>query len=262
MKTNISSLIFSLATITHKVWVIVAVIEFSLAILIWQLSGGGLIPGPFIVAQTTLGLFQDPEFISSLISSLCLTIKGMCISIVIALLFSYLSVLPIFSPIAKFAVQCRYLTLTGLIFLFTLLTKNGSDLKISLLIFGIVPFFVTSLMSIIAEINTQEYDLCKTLRMGPWETLYEVIILGRLDLVLEVMRQNFAISWLMITMVEGLSMSEGGLEVMLIKANKYVNLPKVFSILVIIFTLGMTFDFVLCALRRWLFPYCRLQVVK
>jgi NitT/TauT family transport system permease protein len=146
--------------------------------------------------------------------------------------------------------------------LFTLLTKNGSQLKTSLLLFGIVPFFITSLVSIIDQINTQEYDLCKTLRMGPWETLYEVVILGRLDQVLEVMRQNFAISWLMITMVEGLSMSEGGLGVALIKANKYVNLPKVFAILVIIFALGIAFDFVLSTLRRWLFPYCRLEVAK
>jgi len=259
---KLSSLITPLSTMTHRVWVIVALIEVALALTFWQMSGGGLIPGPVTVIKTVIALFSEPDFLNNLMSSLCLTIKSMCIAIIIALLLSYLAMLPVFNPIAKFAVQCRYLTLTGLIFLFTLLTKNGSQLKTSLLLFGIVPFFITSLVSIIDQINTQEYDLCKTLRMGPWETLYEVVILGRLDQVLEVMRQNFAISWLMITMVEGLSMSEGGLGVALIKANKYVNLPKVFAILVIIFALGIAFDFVLSTLRRWLFPYCRLEVAK
>jgi ABC-type nitrate/sulfonate/bicarbonate transport system permease component len=255
-------LIQPLATITHKLWVIVALIEVGIALFIWQMAGGGLIPGPVIIFKSTLALFSDPDFVGNLLTSIVLTLKSMAFSIVIALAFSYLSVVPMFNPITKFIVQCRYLTLTGLIFLFTLLTSNGSQLKISLLIFGIVPFFVTSLLSIISNISQQEYDLCTTLRYTRWETVLEVVVIGRLDQVVEVMRQNFAISWLMITMVEGLSMSEGGLGVMLIKANKYVNLPKVFAILVIIFTLGLVFDFLLNQIRFWIFPYCKLQKTK
>ena len=53
-------------------------------------------------------------------------------------------------------------------------------------------------MSILDSINTQEYDLCKTLRMNNWQTMWEVVIVGRLDQAIEVMRQNFAISWMMI----------------------------------------------------------------
>jgi ABC-type nitrate/sulfonate/bicarbonate transport system permease component len=255
-------LISPLSVVSKRVWLIVAGVEILIALIFWQLSGGGLIPGPGAVFKALGQLFSEPDFMNNLLSSFSLTLKGMSFSIVIALIISYLSMLPFFSPVAKFVVQCRYLTLTGLIFLFTLLTKNGSDLKISLLIFGIVPFFVTSLLSIFASINSQEFDLCRTLRMNDWETLYEVVILGRLDQVLEVMRQNFAISWLMITMVEGQSMSEGGLGVMLIKANKYVNLPKVFAILVVIFAIGILFDVLLGTLRRWLFPYSKLQVAK
>jgi ABC-type nitrate/sulfonate/bicarbonate transport system permease component len=183
-------------------------------------------------------------------------------SILIALAVTYLSLIPLFSLLSKFIIKCRYLTLTGLIFLFTLLTKNGSDLKISLLIFGIVPFFVTSLLTIIDAINIEEYELCKTLRMNSWKTLWEVVILGRLDQVIEVMRQNFAIAWMMITMVEGLSMSEGGLGTMLIKSNKYVDLGTVFSILIIIFVIGIFFDFLLGQIRYWLFPYTKLQLRK
>jgi NitT/TauT family transport system permease protein len=125
-----------------------------------------------------------------------------------------------------------------------------------------VPFFVSTLVSNFESINSQEYDLCKTLRMNNWQTWYEVIIIGRIDQVVESMRQNFAITWLMITMIEGLSMSEGGLGVMLIKTNRPINLSKAFALLIIIFIVGMIFDYVLGKIRTWFFPYTNLQVLK
>ncbi len=239
------------------------ILEAFIALLLWEVFGGhGLIPGPLKIIQSVLKILTSNYFIDNFFSSLTLTMTGMGISIVIALLVSYLSLIPLFAPIAKFIVKCRYLTLTGLIFLFTLITQDGHQLKLSLLIFGIVPFFVTSLLSIIDAINVQEYELCKTLRMNNWKTLLEVVIIGRLDQVLEVMRQNFAIAWMMITMVEGLSMSEGGLGTMLIKSNKYIDLGTVFAILVIIFGVGVSFDYLLKNLRFWIFPYTRIQIRK
>lgn len=231
--------------------------------MLWQVfAAGGLIPTPSKILESLIKITSSGDFYDNLFASLSLTLKGMGISIMIALAVCYLSLIPFFNPAAKFIIKCRYLTLTGLIFLFTLLTSNGSDLKLSLLIFGIVPFFVTSLLSIIDSINEQEYELCKTLRMNSWQTLLEVIIIGRLDQVIEVMRQNFAIAWMMITMVEGLNMSEGGLGTMLIKSNKYIDLGTVFAVLIIIFVIGVCFDFLLAKIRGWFFPYTKLQMRK
>lgn len=249
-----------LRILNKRTLTILVAVEVLLALAAWQLSGSGLIPTPTKVLAALGHIVQMPDFLDNLFASLSLTMKGMFISIAIALLISYLSIVPFFQPIARFVIKCRYLTLTGLIFLFTLLTQSGHQLKLSLLIFGIVPFFVTSLLSVIDHIHAQEFELCTTLRMNRWKTLWEVIIVGRLDQVFEVMRQNFAIAWLMITSVEGLSMSEGGLGVMLIKANKYVQLDVVFGTLVIIFILGILFDYLLGMLRHWLFPYTKLTV--
>jgi ABC-type nitrate/sulfonate/bicarbonate transport system permease component len=252
-----------LTQIKGRTSIILIVVEAFAALLLWEIFGSnGLIPTPSKIISSVLRIITTESFIDNLFSSLALTMTGMGISIVIALIVSYLSLIPFFAPIAKFIVKCRYLTLTGLIFLFTLLTQDGHQLKLSLLIFGIVPFFVTSLLSIIDSINVQEYELCKTLRMNNWQTLLEVVIIGRLDQVFEVMRQNFAIAWMMITMVEGLSMSEGGLGTLLIKSNKYIDLGTVFAILVIIFSLGIFFDYLLRNLRLWFFPYTKIQVRK
>lgn len=241
----------------------VIIIEALLALFIWEIFGrNGLIPTPSKILAAVGRIVTSDFFVDNLFSSLGLTLTGMAISIIITLFVSYLSVIPVFAPLAKFVVKCRYLTLTGLIFLFTLLTQDGHQLKLSLLIFGIVPFFVTSLLHIIESINVQEYELCKTLRMNNWQALLEVVIIGRLDQVLEVVRQNFAIAWMMITMVEGLSMSEGGLGTMLIKSNKYIDLSTVFGLLVIIFGLGIFFDYLLRNLRHWFFPYTKTHLRK
>jgi ABC-type nitrate/sulfonate/bicarbonate transport system permease component len=252
-----------LTHIKGRTAVTLIIVQAVAALLLWEIFGrNGLIPTPSKIITSVIKIVTSDFFVDNLFSSLFLTFTGMGISIVIALLVSYLSLIPFFAPLARFIVKCRYLTLTGLIFLFTLLTQDGHQLKLSLLIFGIVPFFVTSLLSIIESINNQEYELCKTLRMNNWQTLLEVVIIGRLDQVFEVMRQNFAIAWMMITMVEGLSMSEGGLGTLLIKSNKYIDLGTVFGILVIIFGLGILFDYLLKNLRFWFFPYTKLQVRK
>jgi sulfonate transport system permease protein len=146
-----------------------------------------------------------------------------------------------------------------LIFVFTLLTKDGSTLKLSLLVFGIVPFFVSSFLGVIVSIDRQEYDLCKTLGYSNWQTLYEVIIVGKADQAFEILRQNFAISWLMITMVEGLNMSEGGIGALLIKYNKYNDLTHVLALQAVILLIGLFFDYLLGMIRQWLFPYTKLQ---
>jgi len=251
-----------LNSINHQTFIILVLSQAAIALTIWQLTGGGLIPSPIKVLESVIRIAGTDYFWNNFFSSLSLIFQGMGISILIAIVISYLSLIPFFNPFANFIIKCRYLTLTGLIFLFTLLTDDGHELKISLLIFGIVPFFVTSFLSIINAINVQEYELCKTLRMNNWRALYEVVILGRLDQVFEVMRQNFAIAWMMITMVEGLNMSEGGLGTMLIKSNKYIDLGTVFAILVIIFLVGIFFDFILGQIRHWLFPYTKLQLRK
>ncbi len=260
---TLKKIITPFSQLSNSTKIVLVALNVVLALVLWQtFAVGGLIPTPIKILESLVKITTSNDFYDNLFASLGLTLEGMGISIVIALVVCYLSLIPFFNPLAKFIIKCRYLTLTGLIFLFTLLTSNGSDLKLSLLIFGIVPFFVTSFLSIIDSINDQEYELCKTLRMNSWQTLLEVIIIGRLDQVVEVMRQNFAIAWMMITMVEGLNMSEGGLGTMLIKSNKYIDLGTVFAVLIIIFLIGVCFDFLLAKIRVWFFPYTNIHVRK
>lgn len=246
--------------ISKQTFIILGIIQALLALFFWHFASNGLIPKPLKVAEAFFKLITSKNLLDNVLVSFTLTIKAMAISIVITLFFSYLSVIPFFKNIALFLVKCRYLTLTGLIFIFTLLTQDGSQLKLSLLIFGIVPFFVTSFLAVIITTDNQQFEICKTLGYNNWETLYEVIVVGKADQVLEIIRQNFAITWLMITLVEGLSMSEGGVGTMLIKFNKYNDLTNVLALQLVIFVIGLFFDFILGTLKYWLFPYTKLQI--
>jgi sulfonate transport system permease protein len=246
--------------ISRQTFIIMVVLQVVIALTLWHTASDGLIPKPAKVGAAFFNLLSTRLLMDNILVSLMLTLKAMFYSIIITLFFSYLSVMPFFRSIALFLVKCRYLTLTGLIFIFTLLTQDGSQLKLSLLVFGIVPFFVTSFLSVIVHINKQEYELCQTLGYNSWQTLYEVIIIGKADQVFEILRQNFAIAWLMITLVEGLSMSEGGVGTLLIKYNKYNDLTNVLALQLVIFIIGVGFDYLLGSLKRWLFPYTKLQI--
>ncbi|MFT3932780.1 MAG: hypothetical protein QM726_04115 [Chitinophagaceae bacterium] len=247
------------ARISKQSFTIMVIAQVVITLLLWQTAANGLIPAPGKVATAFLRMLTTSLLLDNLLSSLLLTVKAMLISIVITLFLAYLSVIPFFKSIAQFIVKCRYLTLTGLIFIFTLLTKDGGQLKLSLLIFGIVPFFTCSFLAVILDIDKQEYELCKTLGYNNWQTLYEVIIVGRANQAFEILRQNFAISWLMITMVEGLNMSEGGIGALMIKYNKYNDLTNVLALQLVIFIVGLLFDYLLGSIRVWLFPHTKLK---
>jgi sulfonate transport system permease protein len=243
--------------ISGQTFLILVGSQIAVTLMSWQLMGGGLIPPPSKVLNALSQLLTTRLFMDNLLTSLMLTGESLFYGVLITLLLGYASVIPFFQPVAQFIVKCRYLTLTGLIFIFTLLTRDGGQLKLSLLLFGIVPFLTTSFLSIIVKTPDQEYELCQTLGYNRWESLYEVIIVGKSDQVFEVVRQNFAIAWMMITMVEGLNMSEGGIGALMIKYNKYNDLPHVLALQTVILMLGLGFDYLLGALRHWLFPYTK-----
>jgi sulfonate transport system permease protein len=243
--------------ISGQTFLILVGSQIAVTLVSWQLMGGGLIPPPSKVLNALSQLLTTRLFMDNLLTSLMLTGESLFYGVLITLLLGYASVIPFFQPVAQFIVKCRYLTLTGLIFIFTLLTRDGGQLKLSLLLFGIVPFLTTSFLSIIVKTPDQEYELCQTLGYNRWESLYEVIIVGKSDQVFEAVRQNFAIAWMMITMVEGLNMSEGGIGALMIKYNKYNDLPHVLALQTVILMLGLGFDYLLGALRHWLFPYTK-----
>jgi NitT/TauT family transport system permease protein len=123
-------------------------------------------------------------------------------------------------------------------------------------------FFVTSFCEVISSINKNEFIQARTLRMSEWRVVWEVIILGKLDQVFEVIRQNFAIAWMMLTMVEGISRADGGVGTLLLNQSKYMNMGGIFAIQISILIVGVFFDYLFGYLKTLLFPYSNLTKEK
>lgn len=243
--------------VSKKVRIGVVAFWVLLFLGLFELFHSKVIPPPSRIAGSLGKLLSSKEFYEDLVASLITTLKAMFYSILVTVIIVYASTIQFFTPLAEFISKCRYLTLTGLVFVFTMVSSNLSELKMYLLMFGIIPFFVTSFLSIVSHTPPEEKWKGYVNKSGRWGTLYEVVVIGKLDMLFEVMRQNFAISWMMITMVEGFAMSEGGIGTLLIKSNKYLDLSPVFAMLVIVLVLGLIFDYGLSHLRTIFFPYLK-----
>ncbi|HRC86703.1 MAG TPA: ABC transporter permease subunit [Thermoanaerobaculia bacterium] len=241
--------------VSPAVMKILVAVQAAIALGIWFLSPFPVLPRPPEVLSALGSLWSEGGLAEELGTSLKLNIEAVLLTLVIALALSYLTVMPFFRPIATAVSKGRFLGLTGLTFVFTLLVGGGHPLKVALLVFGMTVFFVTSMASVVAEIPKEQFDYARTLRMGEWRVVWEVVVLGTFDKALEVLRQNAAIGWMMLTMVEGISRSEGGLGAMLLNQNKHFRLPEVFAIQIVILVVGIFQDTLLGWLGRILAPH-------
>ncbi len=197
-----------------------------------------------------------------LITSFLLNLEAIAISAILSLLLAYLTVIPFFRPIVALLSKLRFLSMVGLTFFFTLMATTGHELKLFLLVFSVSVFFVTGMAEVVASIPKEKFDLARTLRMGEWRVVYEVIVLGQADKAFEVLRQNAAMGWMMLTMVEGISRSEGGVGAMLLNQNKHFHLSAVFAIQLTILLLGLGQDYAIGLLRNIFCPYADLTLER
>jgi NitT/TauT family transport system permease protein len=231
---------------------LIIAVEVALFFCVWVFSPFPLLPTvgevwAAFVEQWGQGLPGE------LIVSFYANIQAIAISCVISLGLAYLTVLKGFRPIVTVLSKLRFLSMIGLSFFFTMATSNAHQLKISLLVFSISVFFVTGMADVIESIPQEQYDLARTLRMGPWRTVYEVVVLGQIDKAFDVLRQNAAIGWMMLTMIESMVRSEGGVGAMLSTANKHFYLNAVFSIQITILMLGLFQDYMISLAKNKLF---------
>lgn len=243
-------------------YAIMVVIQVIIALLVWFLSQSPLLPTPIEIVQAFGRLTREENMIQELWTSMALSLEAMLYATFFSLLIAYATVVPFFRPLAFLVSKFRFLTLVGLSFVFTLMTHSGHSLKVWLLVFGITVFFVTSMVGVVQTVSRNELNHARTLRMSEWQVVWEVIILGRIDVVFDVIRQNFAIAWALLTLVEGIVRSEGGVGVLLLNQNKHFRIDAVFAIQLAILLVGIALDYGIGFLKRLFCPYATLTLDK
>jgi ABC-type nitrate/sulfonate/bicarbonate transport system permease component len=94
--------------------------------------------------------------------------------------------------------------------------------------------------------------------MSDWEILWEVVVLGTAADALIVLRQNAAMSLLLISFVESIERSEGGIGAMLATQDKYFRISAVMGIQLCVLALGLGQDYALGWLRLAACPFADL----
>lgn len=230
-------------------------IVLILLALFWQIERNPMIPSLYEIGNKFIQIIPSHDFMSNLFMSLKLMSFATVLAVIISLLLSYLYKLPALEALSVLVTKIRFIGYVGVTFIFTILFKDGASIKASLLVFSIVPFFVASALSLIGSIDRQEIELCRTLNMNNWEILWEVVIVGKLDQIFEIIRHNIGVSFMMLTFVESLS-DEGGIGMMMVKQNRNPDgLSSIIAILIFLAMFGSLLDSLLSGIRKSIFKY-------
>lgn len=246
--------------ITKQQRLLIVAFWIVLFLVYWFIATAGsrhIFPSPSQVAQGFEDLFNE-GLVVHIASSLALCFKAVIISIIFSLLFAYLSPVPLMRPIAVFLSRLRYLPLTGITFYLTIMVSNARTMQVWVLVIFMSLYFITSLLGVIKDIPQEELDHARSLRCTRWEILWEVVIKGRLDYVIEVLRQNLAIVWMMLVTVESILVAAGGLGVLIKNSDKFANQGRIVALQIVILLVGLGIDVALSALRKGLFRYSKI----
>jgi NitT/TauT family transport system permease protein len=225
------------------------------AFVVWLASPWQSLPGPGEVWHALGSMWWTGGMGPEMFTTLRLITHALVLTIVVSMALSYLTVIAFFRPLVAAVSKLRFLGLTGLVFPFTLLTGGGYALKVVLLTFGMSTFFVTAMAQVVMEIPREQFDHLRVLGAGEGRILWEVVVRGTLDKALDITRQNLAMGWAMITMVEGISRAEGGIGALILNQNKHFHLAEVYAILIAILVMGLLLDYAMGLLVRVLCPY-------
>jgi len=255
----ISKIFIPNAKIDRQSFVIIVTVEIFIALCAWWQSPVAFIPKPLEVWQA-FGDLWDQGLAINLLTSLWLNIEAVLIATAISLLIAWAGTLPVFRAPVMLIGKLRYVSMAGLLFAFTLVTNNGHQLKLTVLVWAVTVFFVVSMVDVLSSTPKEFLDLARVMHMGPWRTLLEVQVLGAADKAFDVMRQNIAMAWLTLAFAEAISRSEGGVGAMLATSAKYFHLSEIAALQIVIFSMGLAQDYALGWLKRVCCPYAFLVV--
>jgi NitT/TauT family transport system permease protein len=128
-------------------------------------------------------------------------------------------------------------------------------MQVSVLVVFMSLYFITSLLAVLKDIPKEEIDHARSLKCSRWEVLWEVVIKGRLDYVLEVLKQNLSIVWMMLVTVESILVAAGGLGVLIKNSDKFMNHGRIVALQIVILLVGLLLDWIINLVRKSLFKY-------
>ncbi|MFY9226439.1 MAG: ABC transporter permease subunit [Blastocatellia bacterium] len=212
-------------------------------------------PSPYEVGAALYKMWSRQQLLSHVWATIKLNVVGLTYSTIISLVISYSSVIPIFQPFNKVVKLLRYIPFIGFTLIFFSLFTIGWPTKVAMLTTGMTFFLVTSMTDAVNAIPRMKYELAKVLGYNDWQIFYNVVVRPTLPQMIDMVAQNAAIGWIMITSIETYSRNEKGIGTQLYAYYSTNNLPEVYGLLIIIGIIALAEDGIFSLLKRYLFPY-------
>ena len=244
--TTIKKLFTPFEVIDRKILGTVAFLQVMILLYAWTawVPEKSFFPSFGAVLRGWVDMWQKGLFFH-ILQTLKLCGTATLISIVFSCIVAYSSRIPFFSFIANLATKFRYNPIQGFTLFLTTMTGGGRSLQVTILVIFMSFYFITALLSSINDIPPEDYDRRKAQGMSRWKILWKVVILDRLDYLLEVVRQNLSITFMMIVSVEAMNKECGGLGAMLVDTNRGLNFPNIFALQLTILIIGIILDTIL-----------------
>lgn len=227
----------------------------AVSVLFWVLVKPTIFPNPFEVLEAFPVLFSQFDLTGAILSSLTVSVESLLLSIVISLPLAYLSRTPIVRPVAVGLSKLRFLSPAVFFVILVFLLNGGHALKVWMLALGESFFLVTTMVTVVTNIPQFKFDDARTLRMSEWMSVWYVVIRGTLPDTLDAIRDNAAMGWSMLMMVEGFVRAEGGVGVLLLNHEKYQNFAEIYAIATAIVVVGVFQDYVIGVVKAATCPY-------
>ncbi len=256
----IKKLITPFEKIARSQKTIILIVWIVFLLLLWFFGTSGqkhLFPNPSQVLEGFKGLYNE-GLVVHIFNSLKLCFISIFLATLIALMFAYLWPIPMLKPVSEFITKLRFLPFTGLSFYITLIIHEARNMQIWIMVIFLTTFLTTSLISVIKDIPQEEFDHAKTLKCNRWEVLWQVIVLGRIDYVIDSIRQNLAITWMMLVTVESIVVASGGLGFLIKNSDKFMNHGRIIALQMIILLIGLLLDLGINYIRKAIFRYSKI----
>ncbi|MBB6369328.1 ABC transporter permease [Chryseobacterium shigense] len=231
-----------------------------LLLILWFVITSGekhLFPSPDQVLKGFEELYKE-GLVVHIFNSLKLCFISILLAVILSMLFAYSFPLPLLKPISEFITKLRFLPFTGLSFYITMVVHDARNMQIWIMVIFLTTFLTTSLISVINAIPQEEFDHAKSLKCSRFEVLWQVIVLGRIDYVIDVIRQNLAITWMMLVTVESIVVASGGLGFLIKNSDKFMNHGRIIALQIIILLIGLFLDWFINYLRKAIFRYSKI----
>lgn len=223
----------------------------------WTAARPAVFPSPMEVLNAFPTLWSDDGLGQELSTSLIVNWQALALAVVVSLPIGYTYKTVAYTPLSRAVMKLRFVSPACFFLPLLFIAQNGHQVKVLMLALGESFFLVTSVVGIVKSVTNEKLDACRTMRMSEWQVTWYAIVRGTIADVLTAIRDNAAMGWAAVMMVEGFVQSEGGVGVMALKQEKHLNMPASYAIILTIMLVGAAQDW-LIGVVRWVFcPWIR-----